>query len=383
MTICGSQCFILRSFFSQNVMNPIFSHYRYGLSFKTLTGESKFVADEMTATWKDQYLPIIFSGYPLKDIFNADEFGLFYQTLSRKTMHSKGHKCSNGKHCKASLTGLAAVNAFGERLPMFVIGKSHNPKCFKGVKHLPCWYKSLLKSWMSSELFEEWVRELDQNFGVEKRKIALIIVTVKLEMSWMGGDDISSTKHRLSYAANGPRDHSRFKGKILATGGVTIDIMLEKKASLTAIFILSAMTWLSKAWMTLPDKTFTITVKTLATDLNFLRTKYSDQVDTNFAIDEYIDFDHELSTNHIVLTDKNIIHKVLRNFADVSSDEDDMDVSEVESITKPLIEEVKRAIEILEEFSFYSEFGDRIMKSVREVNHYINRKEQKTKKVVC
>ena len=116
-------------------MNPIFSQYRYGLSFKTLTGESKFVVEEMTATWKDQYLPIILSGYPLKDIFNADEFGLFYQTLSSKTMHSKGHKCSNGKHCKASLTGLAAVNAFGERLPMFVIGKSHNPKCFIGVKH--------------------------------------------------------------------------------------------------------------------------------------------------------------------------------------------------------------------------------------------------------
>ena len=136
-------------------MNPIFSQYRYGLSFKTLTGESKFVVEEMTATWKDQYLPIILSGYPLKDIFNANEFGLFYQTLSSKTMHSKGHKCSNGKHCKASLTGLAAVNAFGERLPMFVIGKSHNPKCFIGVKHLPCPYKSLLKSCMSSELFEE------------------------------------------------------------------------------------------------------------------------------------------------------------------------------------------------------------------------------------
>ena len=46
----------------------------------------------------------------------------------------------------------------------------------------------------------------------------------------MGGDDISSTKHRLSYAANGPRDHSSFKGKILATGGVTIDIILGKKS---------------------------------------------------------------------------------------------------------------------------------------------------------
>ena len=72
-------------------------------------------------------------------------------------MHSKGHKSSDGKHCKASLTGLAAVNAFGERPPMFVIGKSQNLKCFKGAKHLPCRYKSLLKSWVFSELFEGWV----------------------------------------------------------------------------------------------------------------------------------------------------------------------------------------------------------------------------------
>ena len=95
------------------------------------------------------------------------------------------------------------------------------------------------------------------------------------------------------------------------------------------------------------------------------------------------DFDRELSTNQIILTDKNIIHKVLGNSADVSSDEDDIEVSEIESIRKPLIEEVKRSLKFLEEFSFYSEFGKRIIKSVREVNHYIDRKEQKMRKVVC
>ena len=70
---------------------------------------------------------------------------------------------------------MAAGNAKGERLPMFVIGKSKNPRCFKWVKRVPCRYRVQQKSWMSSELFEEWVKELDRNFGSKKRKIALII----------------------------------------------------------------------------------------------------------------------------------------------------------------------------------------------------------------
>ena len=52
-----------------------------------------------------------------------------------------------------------------------------------------------------------------------------------------------------------------------------------------------------------------------------------------------------------------------------------MEVSEVESIRKPLIEEVRRATEMLEKFSLYSEFGEGNMKSVRQINHYVNREE--------
>ena len=84
-------------------------------------------------------------------------------------------QCSGGKHSKIRLTGMAMGNAKGERLPMLIIGKSRNPRCFKGVKRVPCRYRAQQKSWMSSELFEEWVKELDQNFGSKKRKIALII----------------------------------------------------------------------------------------------------------------------------------------------------------------------------------------------------------------
>ena len=42
--------------------------------------------------------------YQLKDIFNADEFGLLYKTL-----------CSGEKHSKVQLTGMAVSNALGEK----------------------------------------------------------------------------------------------------------------------------------------------------------------------------------------------------------------------------------------------------------------------------
>ena len=58
---------------------------------------------------------------------------------------------------------------------MFVIGKSKSPRCFKGVKHLPCRYRNQNKSWMDSVLFEEWIREMDTKFTKEKKKVALII----------------------------------------------------------------------------------------------------------------------------------------------------------------------------------------------------------------
>ena len=73
------------------------------------------------------------------------------------------------------LTGLAAGNATGEKLPLFVIGKPAKPRCFSGVKSLPCRYRSQKNSWMYWDLFTEWVKELDGKFKAQGRKIALIV----------------------------------------------------------------------------------------------------------------------------------------------------------------------------------------------------------------
>ena len=42
----------------------------------------------------------------------------------------------------------------GSKLPMFVIGKANKPRCFKGVRNLPCRYRAQRKSWLKAETFQ-------------------------------------------------------------------------------------------------------------------------------------------------------------------------------------------------------------------------------------
>ena len=95
----------------------------------------------MVAPWEQTTLPTILSKYDLNQIYNADEFGLFYRAQPNKPLHLKNQNCVRSKHSKLRLTGLTAANAVGEKLPLFVIGKSKKPRCFKHIKYLPCRYR--------------------------------------------------------------------------------------------------------------------------------------------------------------------------------------------------------------------------------------------------
>ena len=125
----------------------------------------------MIASWHEPSLPTVLSQYKLEEIYNADEFGIFYQYLPNKIFHLKSNRCSGGKLSKIRITGLAVANPFGDKLQIFVVGKSKNPRCLKNVRSLPCSYQSQRKGWMDSVLFEEWVRELDRKFLREIEKL--------------------------------------------------------------------------------------------------------------------------------------------------------------------------------------------------------------------
>ena len=110
----------------------------------------------MVNAWSETSLPTLLYNYDLKDIYNADEFGLFYQCVQNKTYQLKSEKCSGGKLSKVCATGMASSNAAGDKLLMFFIGKARKPRCFKNIKFLPCRYRHQKKSWMDGISFEEW-----------------------------------------------------------------------------------------------------------------------------------------------------------------------------------------------------------------------------------
>ena len=89
----------------------------------------------MTDPWKERTLQTILTNYAKTDIYNAHEFGLFFKALPKETLHLKDEKCIGGKHSKIRVTRLAAANMNGDKLPMFVIGKSQQPRCFTNIKN--------------------------------------------------------------------------------------------------------------------------------------------------------------------------------------------------------------------------------------------------------
>ena len=108
------------------IMKPHFPLFRHGIIIKEVSGKSKKVTKEISASWEETILPTILTRYQLSDIYNADEFDLFCKALSSKTLHFRKQRCSGRKHSKVRITGMAICNALGENIPMFVVGKSVN-----------------------------------------------------------------------------------------------------------------------------------------------------------------------------------------------------------------------------------------------------------------
>jgi hypothetical protein len=102
----------------------------------TLSGEAADVSESVVDDW-GKHLESVCNGYKLRDIFNADETGLFYRVLPIKSMTVRGEKAKGGKKSKERITVLLACSA-GEKFTPFVIGDSANPRCFEGLASLAC-----------------------------------------------------------------------------------------------------------------------------------------------------------------------------------------------------------------------------------------------------
>ena len=113
---------------------------------KKLHGEAESVDQNGVDEWQTNYLPALLKQFKAEDIFNAYETGLFYRCLPDRTYVFKNDKCAGEKLSKERLTVLVTASMAGKKLPLLVIGKSANPRCFKNIKKLPLPYKSNKKA---------------------------------------------------------------------------------------------------------------------------------------------------------------------------------------------------------------------------------------------
>ena len=147
---------------------------REGIAFKRAHGEKNDANSPAAEDWVTKVLPDILKDYAPKDIFNADETGIYFKALPDGTLCFRSEEISGSKKNKERLTVMVAANMDGsEKLPLLVVGKSKSPRCFRGIS-LPVAYNNSKNAWMTSAIFQTWL--IDLNKRMKKGRRILLIV---------------------------------------------------------------------------------------------------------------------------------------------------------------------------------------------------------------
>ena len=280
---------------------------------------------------------------------------------------------------------MAAASATGEKLPVLVIGKSVKPRCFKHVKSLPSRYRAQPKSWMSSFLFDEWVKELDKKFEKENRKIVLIVDNCParpivdelkaMELVFLPPNTTSKTQPMDQGVIRSLK--AKYCRKIIKRLIRAVD--MKKKLPQTSV--LDAMQLLQSAWSEVleltiknyfrksgiseksaeqaineEDDPFKDITADLEETITELRKRLPEEAPEELNATDLLDIDAELSTNGEKPSDAEIIAEIR---GEVPDDEDETDIDFVIDDPKvpPTEIETEKAIEALEELSMFCEDG--------------------------
>ncbi|XP_008562678.1 PREDICTED: tigger transposable element-derived protein 1-like [Galeopterus variegatus] len=134
---------------------------RYSMKNFKLAGEAGSADQEAAEEFKKYLLSIIHEkGYVEEQVFNADETGLFYKNVGKRTyVMQMASKAPGFKAFKDRATLLLCTNAKGDfKCKPLMVYRAPNPPALKG-KNLNCmpvhwrWNK---KAWMVSKIFLDW-----------------------------------------------------------------------------------------------------------------------------------------------------------------------------------------------------------------------------------
>ena len=105
---------------------------RNGITGKFISGEAGDVSEDTVDSWQER-LSDILQGWAPQNIWNMDETGQLFRALPNKSLAEASRKCTGEKRSKERLTCALFVNAAGDKEKPIIIGKSANPRCFRGI----------------------------------------------------------------------------------------------------------------------------------------------------------------------------------------------------------------------------------------------------------
>ncbi|KFD48476.1 hypothetical protein M513_10694 [Trichuris suis] len=110
--------------------------------------------------------------------YSKSETGLNWKTLPTKSLITSWEECAPGcKRRKGRVTLLCANSSGTHRLPLFLVGKSKNPRSFKNVK-LPVRYSHQKQAWMNLHVFKEWFKGTVKRYQSSVGKTGKVLLLI-------------------------------------------------------------------------------------------------------------------------------------------------------------------------------------------------------------
>ncbi|XP_055708779.1 jerky protein homolog-like [Phlebotomus papatasi] len=363
---------------------------RLGIRQLAVCGESLSSREDQLPEFMERFQNIVQEeGLSYEQLYNADETGLYWRKLPNKTLVEKDRKSAPGfKVSKERVTVLACANASGShKLPLYVIGKSARPRCFRNLQNveeeLGVKYGGQNACWMTKVSFWDWffndaVPQIEEHLdkcGLPRKAILLLDnapVHPAAEELVSGGIKVLYLPPNCTATVQ-PMDQNvlealkrkyrrsfiRFLLRELEDGD---DLM----SAIKKVNLLRAIHWLRDAWDEVERKTIVRSWKNLLAE-TFAQVDQESTLQGNKArlSDEFIDFcqlmesfpvSKQLSQkdiqewfiDHMVLTNKEIIEIVRETFGDPP--ESPFEVQRTEQVTNENEQNIslEKGVKILE-----------------------------------
>ncbi|KAK8766588.1 hypothetical protein V5799_006630 [Amblyomma americanum] len=301
---------------------------RHGLVYRVVSGEGKKVDQSAVDEWLNT-LPALISEYAPRDIFNADEAGLFFNLQPERSLCVKGQACQGGQKSKERVTVLFCCNSDGsEKLQLTVIGKSKKPRCFRSAERLPVFYKGNRKAWMTGDFFREFLTSLDRKMASRNRKILLFVDQCSAHPKEITLNNVTvrflpanTTSHLQPLDAGIIRNvKHHFKGLLVRRLLAKID---RKEANLR-ISLLDALHFLAMSWDNVTSDTISNCFRKcgFAIGLDAASAGDCQEPGEDFTIDGWDNLETEASARDFVTADDNVATCGLTSIEDLVSEAD-------------------------------------------------------------